>query len=51
MAGELGEKLSSLHACVRSEDDDGGPAMAHDLVGDIGHICLQDIVEKDVGKK
>ena len=51
MAGELGEKLTSLHACVSGDGDEGGPVLAHDLVGDVGHICLQDISEKDIGKE
>ena len=49
MAGGLLAKLQNLHSTF-SDDLQGGATKAHDITGDLGHVCLQDVTEKDVGE-
>ena len=50
MAGLLPGKLRNLHSCLNSGDLQVGANKAHDITGDLGHVCLQDVTEKDVGE-
>ena len=50
MVAGLAAKLQKLHFCVNSDDLQGGATKAHDITGDLGHVCLQDVTEKDVGE-
>ena len=51
MAGvNLQGDLLALHNCLRSDVPVTNAQKAHDIVGDIGHACLQDVTGKDIGK-
>ncbi len=50
MAASLQDHLLDLQTCICSSDVRANASNAHGIVGDIGHICLQDVTEKDVGK-
>ena len=50
MAAALQDHLFALQACIGDGDVAGNAQKAHGIVGDIGHVCLQDVTEKDVGK-
>ncbi len=50
MAGGLQNHLQNLHLCADDGDVVGNAAKAHAIVGELGHVCLQDVTEKDVGK-
>ena len=49
MAAHLEEKLSELNSCFSKQETIFNAQKSHELVGDIGHICLQDIGVKDIG--
>ena len=48
MAG-LQNNLADLHACLQGDDPASNAHKAHNIVGDIGHYCLQDVTDKDIG--
>ena len=51
MAAGLQDQLRNLFSCISSDDPVVGGRNAHNIVGDIGHKCLQDVTEKDIGEK
>ena len=51
MAEGLEEKLLELKESFSKEDSISGSQKGHDIVGDIGHICLHDLTEKDIGEE
>ena len=48
MAAELEKELDELHLCL-ADTTQSGSARAFDIVGNIDHICLQDVTDKDIG--
>lgn len=43
------DNLRALHACLKSDDPPGDAVKAHNIVGDVGHTCLQDVTERNIG--
>ena len=51
MATGLQDQLHNLIDCFKCEDDVIAGQTAHNIVGDIGHYCLEDVTERDIGEK
>ena len=51
MAASLQALLAGLHTAVRENERSVAAQKAHDIVGDVGHICLQEIRENEVGER
>ena len=49
MADGWQTQLANLHSCITGGDVQGYATKAHDITGALGHMCLQDVTEKDVG--
>ena len=45
----LGEKLEELNRSFSKDDAVTSSFKCHDIIGDIGRICLHEISEKDIG--
>ena len=48
MAG-LQSSLADLYGCLNTDNPSLNAQKAHDIAGDVGHVCLQDVTEKDIG--
>ena len=51
MAAKLDGYLRELIRCLDGEVLQDSAITAHDIVGDIGHCCLHDVTDKDIGEK
>ena len=50
MAAKLPGFLRELHQCLDGEGLQDNAIAAHDIIGDIGHCCLVDVTDREIGE-